>query len=407
MALVLMTCSMRCHGRGSTDHIVAAVCNRHAHSLPEMTIEALTSPTFWNDPSVSAAGHFPGEIPALPELRSHLLFETSGSSGTPKWIALSKKALLASAGAVNRHLNVLQDSCWGLALPLRHVGGFGVAARAYEAGCRLCVFPQKWNAPAFAAWLADDRVSHTSLVPTQVHDLVSARLTAPHHLRAVVVGGGRLDVETGRAARALGWPVLASYGMTEAASQIATQDFTALQQPYQAAPIPLLPVWQAETTTDQALRIAGPALFSGILVFENEAWLFRRRASAWYETNDCVLLDHNLLTPLGRMDLQVKVLGELVDLEMIEHELSTLSSGKLAPGLFAVVAIPDARTENSLVPVFDAAVDAEVVKKVLSAYAQQAPGFRRLAPAVTLAEFPRSPLGKPGRAEITRKIMAI
>ena len=71
--------------------------------------------------------------------------------------------------------------------------------------------------------LADRGVTHTSLVPTQVHDLVKADLRAPETLKAIVVGGGHLDAATGRLARTLGWPVLASYGMTEAASQIATQ----------------------------------------------------------------------------------------------------------------------------------------------------------------------------------------
>jgi len=366
----------------------------------------LTSSAFWQDSTPCAAGDFHGKIPALPELRGHVLFETSGSSGAPKWVALSKPALLASAAAVNRHLDVVQASCWGLALPLRHVGGFGVAARAFEAGCRFREFPQRWNASAFAAWLAQNEVTHTSLVPTQVHDLVTAGLRAPASLRAVVVGGGHLDVETGRAARALGWPVLASYGMTEAASQIATQDSSALHHPYQPAPLFLLPIWRAETTAEQTLRIAGPALFSGILVREDETWSFLPRATEWYETSDRVLLENQRLTPLGRMDLRVKVLGELVDLEMIERELSALAAGRLAPGMFVVVAIPDARTEHTLVPVFDAAIDKAVVREFLSAYAKNAAGFRRLGPAVLLEHFPRSPLGKPSRAEITALVTA-
>jgi O-succinylbenzoic acid--CoA ligase len=364
----------------------------------------LTDPGFWQDSTPCAAGDFPAGIPDLAGLRDHVLFETSGSTGAPKWIALSKKALLTSAAAVNRHLEVVQASCWGLALPLRHVGGFGVAARAFAAGCRLRAFPQRWNAPAFASWLAENDITHTSLVPTQVHDLAAAGLRAPASLRAVVVGGGHLDMETGRAARALGWPVLASYGMTEAASQIATQDFTELHLPYQPAPIPLLPIWRAETTPEQTLRISGPALFSGILHSENKDWSFRPRANEWHETSDHVLLENQLVTPLGRMDLRVKVLGELVDLEMIERELNALAAGMLAPGMFVVMAIPDARTEHSLVPVFDAEANATIVSDILSAYAKQAPGFRRLGPAVMLEDFPRSPLGKPNRAEITGRL---
>lgn len=365
-----------------------------------MTPSALATRSFWIETMPFAAGNFPARIPALPELRGHVLFETSGSSGVPKWIALSKTALLASAAAVNRHLEVTQDSRWGLALPLHHVGGFGVAARAYEAGCRFVRFDWRWDAVAFASWLAENEVTHTSLVPTQVHDLVQAGVHARHSLRAVIVGGGHLDVETGRAARELGWPVLASYGMTEAASQIATQDLSALEDLYQSAPLPLLPIWQTETAPDGRLRIAGPALFSGKLRREVGTWVYEPRTEDWHQTEDRVNIEGNFLTPLGRADSLVKVLGELVDPEAIERVLASLSGGSLATGSFVVAAVPDVRAEHRLVPVFDAGADATVIRNTLYAYAEKAPGFLKLGPAVVLENFPRSPLGKPLRAEI-------
>jgi O-succinylbenzoic acid--CoA ligase len=341
------------------------------------------------DPVPIAAGKFPGKIPACPELRGHVLFETSGSSGTPKWVALSKEALLVSAVAVNRHLKVTAASIWGLALPPQHVGGFGVAARAFGVACGFSEFGRRWDAPEFGKWLAENQVTHTSLVPTQVHDLVAAGLCAPASLRAMVVGGGHLDAATGQAARALGWPVLASYGMTEAASQIATQGLELLETLYQPSPIPLLPIWQAETTPEQKLRISGPALFSGMLARENAAWIFNVRPAQWYQTQDRVQLENRCLTPLGRADTLVKVLGELVDPEAIERELVDLSTGQLAPGTFAVVAVPDSRAEHALVPVFEAAVDAALIAAVLTAYAEQASGLRQLRPPVLLAKFPR------------------
>ncbi|MES2922847.1 MAG: AMP-binding protein [Verrucomicrobiota bacterium] len=351
-----------------------------------MDTALLTSDAFWNDPAPFAAG----EIPDIPELAGHVLFETSGSSGKPKWVALSKQALLASAAAVNRHLAVTRESCWGLALPLHHVGGFGVAARAYEAGCGFQNFNPRWDARAFRDWLERNAITHTSLVPTQVHDLVRENLTAPATLRAIVVGGGHLDPLTGQAARDLGWPVLASYGMTEAGSQIATQRLDQLQAPYQSAPIPLLPVWDARITPENLLAISGPALFSGYLSGND----FPRRESEWHVTSDRAILENRWLTPLGRADALVKILGELVDPETIERELLSISQGQLTPDSFAVIAIPDERAGHGLVPVFESSVSPSVVVAVLSLYQAQAPGFQRLGPAVVIEKFPRSELGK-------------
>lgn len=361
-----------------------------------MDAALLTTKAFWNDPRPFASG----DVPDVPELAGHVLFETSGSSGNPKWVALSKTALLASATAVNRHLMVTAETCWGLALPLNHVGGFGVAARTYESGCRIETFGRRWDPDAFRGWVESAGVTHTSLVPTQVHDLVNAGLAAPASLVAIVVGGGHLDPATGQAARDLGWPVLASYGMSEAGSQIATQGLELLDMPYLSAPIPLLPVWEARTDGDGLLSITGPALFSGYVIDGT----FIPRASEWHVTSDRVSLEDGCLTPLGRADTRVKVLGELVDPESIERELSTLSDGRLVSGTFAVIAVPDARAENALVPVFESPADMGLIDAVLDLYSKQASGFCRLGTPRVIEGFPRSGLGKLRRAELAERI---
>jgi len=347
-------------------------------------------------------GGFVGGLPEIPALRNHVLFQTSGSTGRPKWIALSKSALMLSAGCVNRHLGVTEASRWGLALPLHHVGGFGVAARSFEAGCACHPFEGKWNAAGFRTWLEEQAITHTSLVPTQVHDLISAGLSAPASLTAIVVGGGRLDESAGNAARDLGWPVLASYGMTEACSQIATQSPDLLDLPYQSGNIPLLDIWNARADEDGILEVAGPALFSGALHHEQGEWTYEERSSEWHRTSDRVMLQDRRLSPLGRADSIVKVLGELVDPEAIERELMELSSGKLQPGTFAVAAIADARAEHRLIPVFNESVDRGLVLNVLGRYEDHAPGYRRLQPPLFAQLIPSSALGKILRTELRK-----
>ena len=357
-----------------------------------MDAALLTTDVFWQDPRPFAAR----EIPAIPELENHVLFETSGSSGAPKWVALSKPALLASAAAVNAHLNVTKESCWGLALALNHVGGFGVLARTYQAGCSFAILAGKWDPLEFLRWVHKAGVTHTSLVPTQVHDLVTAGLRAPACLSAIVVGGGQLDMASGQAACDLGWPVLASYGMTEAGSQIATQGLDALQIPYQPTPIPVLPHWKTRISEDGLLEIAGEALFSGYLSSDR----FSPRTGVWHTTSDRVDLRDGSLTPLGRADSLLKVLGELVDPEAIERELLLISGGALTAGTFAVIGIPDERAGSVLAPVFESTVDPALIEFVVSTYNQQAPGFRRLKRPFTLTSLPRSGLGKIRRADL-------
>ncbi len=369
-----------------------------------MDAELLNDPGWWLDERPLAPAGFPGGVPDLPKLAGRVLFTSSGSSGPPKWVSLTKGSLLLSAAAVNAHLDVEVESIWGLALPWHHVGGFGVLARAFEAGCGVVSLTERWDPSGFRAWLQEHGVSHTSLVPTQVHDLVAAGITAPPRLRAVVVGGGRLTTSTGHAARALGWPVLASYGMTEAGSQIATQGLGALAVPYQPDPVPILPHWRLRTGEDDRLEISGPALFDGLLIADGGGWRYQRRDGEWFATSDRATLAGDGLTPLGRLDAVVKVLGELVDPERVCAELLERAGYLLGADSCAVVAVPDARAGHRLVPVFDATVPPDRAAEALEAYQSHAPGFRRLEKPVWVETLPRSPLGKLLRKELTDRI---
>jgi O-succinylbenzoic acid--CoA ligase len=370
-----------------------------------MDAALLNDPSFWDDPRPFAPGDDRRALPELPELAGQVLFQTSGSTGTPKWIALSKSALLLSAACVNRHLCVTEDSRWGLTLPLHHVGGFGVAARCFEAACACSTYPGRWNATTFRAWAEAEGITHSSMVPTQVHDLVAAGLSAPATLRAIVVGGGRLDERTGQAARDLGWPVLASYGMTETGSQIATQSLDLLDAPYKTGAIPLLDIWDTRSGDDGILEVSGPALFSGTLHPDgNGAWIYHERSSDWHQTSDKVLLQDRLLTPISRADQIVKVLGELVNPEVIERELAELSGGTLTPGTFAIAALPDARAEHRLIPIFVDSIPRELVLNVLREYEIHAPGYRRLQPPRFTKSLPCSPLGKILRVELRKLV---
>ena len=356
-----------------------------------MEASRLTRAEFWeSDAPVMMGGGPDADVPGL------VFFRTSGSTGTPKWIGLSRRALLVSAAAVNRHLDVTPESCWALALPTDHVGGFGVAARVFESGCRLAEYGRKWNAAEFAAWLESVGGTHLSLVPTQVHDLVAAGLRAPESLRAIVVGGGVLAEATGQAARDLGWPVLASYGMTETCSQVATQSLELLDSPYHSLPIALLPCWEARIGDEGRIMLKGEALFSGMLVSGDDGWKYEERRSEWHLTSDSGRLDGRDLFLTGRADAQVKILGELVDPVAVEAELLALSSRND----FVVVAVPDVRAGNRLIMVHENG--GAGFAEVLAAYHSTCAGFRRISACLPIDRIPRSPLGKPLRKELSQ-----
>jgi O-succinylbenzoic acid--CoA ligase len=217
-------------------------------------------------------------------------------------------------------------------------------------------------------------------------------------VRAVVVGGGALDEAVGEAARALGWPVLASFGMTEAGSQVATAGLSQLGERFAAGRLPLLGPWDARVDVDGRLALRGTPLFSGYVVAAGAGWEFLPRTGDWFQTSDHVALDGRLVTPLGRADRRVKVLGELVDLDEIHRALGKF----IAPGGWSVVDLPDPRRGARIVLVTESAPPGPEMLADIAAYQAQAPGPERLAATAVVPEFPRSALGKLRVAELRR-----
>jgi O-succinylbenzoic acid--CoA ligase len=317
-----------------------------------------------------------------------IYFFTSGSSGHPTCAGFTRAALTLSARAVNAFLGVTADDTWLRVLPRFHVGGFGVEARAWAAGARLVTMDDRWDPRDFYRLCADQAVTRVSLVPTQVFDLVHAALTCPPSMRTVLVGGGSLRPSLQAAATALGWPVRASYGLTEAASTVAIQ---AADEP-DGSRLTLLSHWTAQTDTQGRLVLHGPALPTRLgtisSLTDQPLW---HPVSALH-TSDRAHLDERTLTFLGRADRIVKRLGELIDLSLLDDQLADAA---LATGLTGRVRLrceEDLRDQHRLV--LECLQQAEG-DAVAGHFNTTQPAFARITAVRVVGDLQLSPLGKP------------
>lgn len=280
----------------------------------------------------------------FPDLADHFWLATSGTGGALKLVALSRAAMAASAAAVNKHLSVTERDCWLNPLPLFHVGGLGIVLRAALSGSR-CEFLPDWEPREFVRRAGRCGATLSSLVPTQVHDLVSAGLSCPGSLRAVVVGGGALPSTHHRRAADLGWELLPSYGLTETASQVATATPESQDIPF----LPLLPHIEARLGEGGILELRGPSLLSGWLLFDpggSTRWQ-DPKVDGWFRTGDCCELQDGSLRFVARADDLVKIRGELVDRAALERDLQSC----VASGFVRLDVEPDARNGARLIVV--------------------------------------------------------
>jgi len=147
---------------------------------------------------------------------------TSGTTGVPKGVRLTLGNVLASAAASAFRLGLDRAETWHVALPLHHVGGLTPVVRGPLYGMTV-VCRSEFDAESVAADFERYDVTATSLVPTTLDRLLDATSgdLAPS-LRTVLLGGAPATEELLERCQRRSVPVFPTYGMTEAASQIAT-----------------------------------------------------------------------------------------------------------------------------------------------------------------------------------------
>jgi O-succinylbenzoic acid--CoA ligase len=220
----------------------------------------------------------PNQIPPAPP-GTEILLATSGTSGRLRLACHSWKTLRANAAAANERNVFGPGDSWHATLAWAHVGGLAVAVRAEVAGGCVSIGAPRFDAGALRRPLTRDSATHLSLVPTMLHQALEEGVP-PDGLRCVLVGGAAATDALLDRARGAGWPVVPTYGLTEAGSQVATA-FPEPAPPAARAPrgedaLPLLDGFQARTAVDGELAIRGSALMLGYLSrptpFDREGW---------------------------------------------------------------------------------------------------------------------------------------
>ncbi len=154
--------------------------------------------------------------------RPHSVIYTSGTTGRPKGAVLTHGNFYWSAVGSAENLGQRPGDRWLACMPLFHVGGLSILLRSAIYGT-TAVLHDGFDESAVNAALRDEGVTLLSVVATMLRRMLDAdRDGYPSTVRAVLLGGGPAPRELLQAARDRGLPVLQTYGLTEAASQVAT-----------------------------------------------------------------------------------------------------------------------------------------------------------------------------------------
>ena len=255
---------------------------------------------------------------------------TSGSTGQPRGVVLTRTALLASANATHERLG--GPGRWVLALPAHYVAGLMVLVRSLaadqpvvEVDSRLSGLPK--------ADLGDGR-AYLSVVPTQLtRALADPALTrALTRFDGVLLGGAAADPALLERAEAAGVRVVTTYGMSETCGGCV----------YDGRPLDGVQVDLAE---DGRISIDAPSVFAGYRL--DPATTAGALVDGRLVTSDRGTWVDGRLTVLGRVDDVIISGGLNVDLAAVERAVRGWA------GEAAVVGVPSVEWGTEVVAVVD------------------------------------------------------
>jgi O-succinylbenzoic acid--CoA ligase len=211
---------------------------------------------------------WPAGTPVADDVRAVVL--TSGTTGGPKAVELTEAGLTAVGHGCNAALGVDGADCWLVCLPLHHVAGLAILARARAGGQRVVVH-EGFDLPAVAGSPKKEGTTLVSLVPTTLGRLLDAG--APlHEYRRIVVGGAPLPETLRVRAATAGAPVVDAYGLSETGG-----GFVLDGQPIPGVDVRLGP--------DDEIRVRGPVVMRGYRL-DPDATRAAFDDDGWFRTGD-------------------------------------------------------------------------------------------------------------------------
>lgn len=344
----------------------------------------------------------PAEAPLPDEVPpgTAVVLTTSGSTGVPKSVVLSRHALTSSAMATAQRIGA---GHWLLPLAASSVAGVQVLVRSLVEGREPAILSGRFSARAFAHIASGMHSSRggvrvptlTSLVPAQLQTLVDAAdeddgvRRALASFDAILVGGQALPLPLRERAAELGARIVRTYGSTETSGGCV----------YDGVPLDGVRVGVG----DGELRIAGPTLADGYLgdpARTGAAFATDADGARWYRTGDAGTVTDGVVAVTGRIDNVIVSGGVNVSLDRVERIVQGV------PGMTGAVVVgaPDERWGQTPVVVAVRAeiVDADAALAVArEAVAEAAGKPARPSRILLVDDLPRLASGKPDRRALT------
>lgn len=298
--------------------------------------------------------------------RDFIFGKTSGSTGDPKTIKLSKRAMLASAELTNSFFNLKAGDSILLCLSVNYIAGKMMLVRAIAGGLNVVVAKPSSEPD----WKGS--VALAAMVPMQVQQLLSSAKgrKALSMVENLIVGGSPLSRDCAEKLSDLPVNAYMTYGMTETVSHVALSKIGRGTRPVYTA----MSGVRFSLDNRGCLVISAPHLLEENVVTNDVAELISDMSFVWK----------------GRFDNVINTGGVKVHPEVVEDSLRGLIDRR-----FYVMAEPDVKFgEIVVLKIEGTPLSDDLLRKLQSDMARRLSKFERPKKILFLAKFRETDSGK-------------
>ncbi len=253
---------------------------------------------------------------------------TSGSTGIPKLISISRLQMIASAELTEAALQLQAGFNALVCLDTQYIAGKMMLVRCFVTGMKIIAIDPTAN--PLREILLNQKIDFAAFVPYQVQEIISSdhasRLNA---IQFVIIGGAPLDNETKVTLQTMRCQCYATYGMTETVSHIALRKLNGHNS---SEYFETLAGVEIRLDNRNCLVIQSPN-------FKDEI-----------HTNDIVeIVSANEFRLIGRYDNVINSGGVKISPEKLEIEIGKIFKKLKIDRLFFVAGIPDKKLGEKIV----------------------------------------------------------
>ena len=306
--------------------------------------------------------------------QAEFTIKTSGSTGEPKLITLSRRQMIASAILTGRTFGLKRGDRALVCLNVDYIAGMMMLVRGMELELKLTIVKPSGNP---FIHIQNQPFDFLAFVPLQLQNLLNIQqnLETLNQAKAIIVGGAAVNEALEIQIQEIESPVYGTYGMTETVSHIAVKRLNGI---HKSQNFQVLAGVKIGIDDRKCLNITAEASNNELV-----------------QTNDIVeMINPTEFKLLGRFDNIINSGGVKIQLEKIEHFLANQIK-ILNPLRFFAYGLPDDTLGQKLVLCIEGEeVSTETRMKFLANIQAVLPKYEIPKEIYFVPQFIETPTGK-------------